>query len=484
MANSNGIAKNRRFEDEDSGFAMRHLQMLLIFCGLTVGFAMRVNLSVAVVAMTNATTVNPDFPEYPLSEKTKSWVLSSFFWGYVMTQVLAGALARRFGGKVTLLTGVSVCSIMNLLTPLCASIGGWSWLCGLRFIEGLCQGVFYPSCHTIIAHWLPPRERGSMTTYAYTGSQFGTILMLVTSGLLASSAGGWPSIFYASGGCGIVWVVVYYILGASTPKDSKSITAEEVQLIEMELAKERTANAELPSHRQATPWLSILTSAPFLALTAAHCVSAWGYWTLLTQIPSYMNNVLGKDIKSNALLSALPYLANFLLSFPFVWLAKCMEKSESLSLAFSRKFSNTIGQYIPMCLLIALGYVTKEQDTLAVVLLTFTVGINTACHLGFQVNHIDLSPNFAGTLMGISNTLASVMSLSAPLLVGVIVTDKHDAEQWRIVFFVAAGFYLVGNGLFILFGRADVQPWNDPPAKSDHKSIPQLESQKSDHCDK
>lgn len=46
----------------ESGFGVRHWQMLLIFCGLTVGFTMRVNLSVAVVAMTNATTINPDFP--------------------------------------------------------------------------------------------------------------------------------------------------------------------------------------------------------------------------------------------------------------------------------------------------------------------------------------------------------------------------------------------------------------------------------------
>jgi len=160
-----------------------------------------------------------------------------------------------------------------------------------------------------------------------------------------------------------------------------------------------------------------------LALIAVHAGSAWGHWTLLTQIPSYMNNILGKDIKSNALLSSLPYIANLVLSFVFIWVSKIIEKT-SLSLSFNRKFFNTIGQYIPMVLLIALGYVPKERDTLAVVLLTFTVGINAACHLGFQVNHIDLSPNYAGTLMGISNGLASIMSLNAPLLVGAIVTDK------------------------------------------------------------
>ena len=39
---------------------------------------------------------------------------------------------------------------------------------------------------------------------------------------------------------------------------------------------------------------------------------------------------------------------------------------------------------------------------MAVGLLTAAVGINAAQYLGFQVNHIDLAPNHAGTMMGMS----------------------------------------------------------------------------------
>lgn len=77
-----------------------------------------------------------------------------------------------------------------------------------------------------------------------------------------------------------------------------------------------------------------------------------------------------------------------------------------------------------MLSLIALGYVTKEHATLAVILLTLTVGISAATYLGFQVNHIDLSPNFAGVLMGITNCCANIMSIIAPLIVGFIVNDE------------------------------------------------------------
>lgn len=34
--------------------------------------------------------------------------------------------------------------------------------------------------------------------------------------------------------------------------------------------------------------------------------------------------------------------------------------------------------------------------------------------------------------------------------------------EWRIVFFIAAGFYFFGNLLFVILGKTDVQSWNSP----------------------
>ncbi|XP_017839662.1 putative inorganic phosphate cotransporter isoform X2 [Drosophila busckii] len=469
------MVKNRRLEEEEYGLGVRHCQTFLLFCALTVAYAQRVNLSVAVVAMTEAATVNPDFPEYKWSAKTQSLLLSSFFWGYIFTQVPSGQLARKFGGKITLLGGLTLCSVLNILTPLFAKWGGWQLVCALRVMEGLCQGVVFPSVHTLISAWVPPSERPLLGTCAYAGNQFGTIVMLATSGLLASSAAGWPSIFYISGGVGCVWSIVFFVWGASSPADHKHISVEERKMIEMTQATEVVS--EQPKEQLHTPWLSFFTSPAFLALIAAHSANNWGFWTLLTEIPSYMKNVLGKDIKSNALLSALPYFAMFCMSFMFSAIAVQLNKRQCISTVVSRKIFNSIGLWGPMLALIGLGYVSSDQSNLAVALLTVTVGFNSACYLGFQINHIDLSPNFAGILMGITNCVANIMSIIAPLLVGFIVNNEHDAQQWRVVFFIAAAVYLVGNGLFVLFGRANVQPWNDPPAKQRRNSTAQVESQ-------
>lgn len=102
----------------------------------------------------------------------------------------------------------------------------------------------------------------------------------------------------------------------------------------------------------------------------------------------------------------------------------------TVSVGFGRKLFNSIGLWVPMVALIALGYVTNENTTLAVFLLTLAVSVNATSHVGFLINHMDLTPNFAGTLIGLTNCAANVMSLLGPLFVGYIVTDAVSRSFW------------------------------------------------------
>lgn len=352
-------------------------------------------------------------------------MLSSFFWGYITTQIPGGQIAQKYGAKTILLVGVTLCSLLSLLTPVAAHLGGWKLLFALRVIQGMLQGCVHPATHAMLAKWAPVEERGTLGTICYSGSQFGTVVMLAVSGYIADSSAGWPGIFYISGSIGIVWAIFWYLFAASTPAEHKSISPEEQKMIENSLGQMDST----PKTIAPTPWVKIFTSLPFISLIIVHCTHMWGFWTLLTQIPNYMKNILGVDIKNSALLSSLPYSVMCILSFCFIYLSKLLAKKENISLAFSRKLFNSIGHWIPMISLVALGYVTKEHSTLAVVLLTLTVGISAATYLGFQVNHIDLSPNYAGTLMGITNGAANVMSAMAPLAVGIVVRDSVSYDS-------------------------------------------------------
>lgn len=77
-----------------------------------------------------------------------------------------------------------------------------------------------------------------------------------------------------------------------------------------------------------------------------HCAQNWGFWILMTEMPTYMNDVLGFDIKDNGLLSALPYLTMAVLSFFFGWLSDLIVGKNLISLVWARKLFNTIGNAI------------------------------------------------------------------------------------------------------------------------------------------
>lgn len=76
---------------------------------------------------------------YDWDEKTQGLILSSFYWGYVITHLPGGILAEKFGGKYSLGLGILSTAIFTLLTPavVVMSNGDWRWLVGLRVIEGL-----------------------------------------------------------------------------------------------------------------------------------------------------------------------------------------------------------------------------------------------------------------------------------------------------------------------------------------------------------
>ncbi len=69
------------------------------------------------------------------------WVLSSFFYGYIFTQIPGGYLAGRYGGRYIFGVGVLMTAILTLLTPLAAEIHIGA-LIALRVIEGFFEVGF------------------------------------------------------------------------------------------------------------------------------------------------------------------------------------------------------------------------------------------------------------------------------------------------------------------------------------------------------
>jgi len=471
--------------DRKECWGARHTLVLLGFLGFANVYAMRVNLSVTIVAMVNHTAIPhvnqtdvdicPEPTDRPTSvakdgefawdEYRQGIILGCFFWGYIMTQVPGGRLAELFGARKLLGYGILSTSIFTLLTPVAARYSD-TMLIISRVLMGLGEGVTFPAMHSMLAEWAPPLERSKMATFVFTGAQFGTVITLPVSGILCEYGfdGGWPTVFYVFGGLGVVWFCIWMPFVADSPATHPTISAAEKHYICSSL-RDSIKKKSAP-----VPWRQMCSSSAVWAVGIANVGHAWGFYTLLTELPSYMDNILHFDMKQNSFVSALPYLAMWLFSIFCSGIADWLISRQYLHVTTCRKVFNSIGQYGPALALIGVGYIGCSTGA-AVFLLTLAVGLSGASYSGFQVNFVEIAPPYAGTLFGLTNAIANVCGFAAPYAVGLLVQGHQTVGQWRLVFLIAAVIYFISNTVFIFFGSSQVQPWADSDYNGDDVPI-------------
>ncbi|XP_017490694.1 PREDICTED: putative inorganic phosphate cotransporter, partial [Rhagoletis zephyria] len=439
-------------------FGTRHIQTMLLFLNIAFVGMSSFNVSVALVAMTNAESTNANFQEFDWTTQQKSYIISSFYWGCVLTQLPGGYLSKRFGTKIVMFVCTFGSAIFSLLIPLLVPWGDWQVYCAIRTMQGLFQGALFPAIHEHIAKWSPPSERNTIGALTYSGMDCANVLAMLVSGLIASSPLGWPGISYISGGLCFGWCALWFILAANNPPESRFITKEECQYIETSLKREE----DFHKKRIPVPWLAILTSVPFFALIVARCAEIWGYSTMQTQIPSYLNGVFGMNIVSNAFFSTIPYIARWIMSYVYLIFGNMAVARGWLSLTAMRKIANTMALWLPAIFVSGIGFLDDANEALAIALLTLNVSLHAGATMGCVLSAIDLSPNHAGVVMGIVNPLANMITLISPLVAGAVVTDEHNRNQWQTIFIISAAIFFIGNLVFLIFGSAKVQPWDAP----------------------
>lgn len=73
---------------------------------------------------------------YNWDAETQGWILGSFFYGYIITQIPGGYIAGKFGGKLLMGFGILGTAVFTLLTPVAANLGA-GYLIAVRVLEGL-----------------------------------------------------------------------------------------------------------------------------------------------------------------------------------------------------------------------------------------------------------------------------------------------------------------------------------------------------------
>ncbi|VDL64911.1 unnamed protein product [Nippostrongylus brasiliensis] len=316
---------------------------LVCFFGCLVTYTLRTNMSFAIVCMavenkttevvegavskcgkeiTASSSSNSGVTgEFEWSKAVQGQILGAFFWGYLGSQVLGGYLATRFGGKRVILTTILGSSLITLASPVAARTHAYI-LAGLRVAIGFLQGATFPAMHTMWSVWGPPLELSVLTGVTYAGAQIGNVFVLPLSGFLCQYGfdGGWPSIFYTLGIIGVIWCVVWMIVVSDRPSTHPRIS---------EVEKEYITKAV-----EAAVW----------ACWFGHFAGDWGAYTMLVSLPSFLKDVLGLDLSSLGILSAIPYIAYFVVINVGGVLADFIRSRKILGTLNTRRAAMLIGE--------------------------------------------------------------------------------------------------------------------------------------------
>lgn len=260
------------------------VSMAFIVCNMD-----KVNISVAIIPMAQ---------EYGWNASTAGLIQSSFFFGYMLSQIPGGWLSSKIGGRWVFPAGVGLWSAATAGVPLLAST-----LPGLftsRAAVGLGEGVAPAAATDIVARTIDKSERARATSFIFGGLHIGSLIGLLAAPPLIEVCGtlyrccrvvmtapshvhacmsgavshqvhtvgivncccaqafGWQSVFYLFGGAGLLWVWAWEqqlpALAAQDPALVRSLTQPIV---------DPSAPTTEAAVEEAIPWRAILRQRPF-----------------------------------------------------------------------------------------------------------------------------------------------------------------------------------------------------------------------------
>ncbi|XP_053104934.1 solute carrier family 17 member 9 [Hemicordylus capensis] len=419
-----GIAKDGAVDSFWSRPESRIWTMMLLL-GTCLLYCSRVTMPICVVAMS---------AHFDWDKKQSGIVLSSFFWGYCLTQIVGGHLSDRIGGEKVLLLSASAWGLITAITPLLVYVGSAHLVLMTisRFFMGVLQGVHFPALASLFSQKVRESERAFTYSTVGTGSQFGTLVMGAAGSLLLDWYG-WESVFYFSGVLTLLWVycMCKYLL------NEKEIT----------IPLEDLAKGFSLSRQTKVPWKQLFRKAPVWAVITSQLSAASTFFTLLSWLPTFFKETFPNS--KGWVFNVVPWLVAIPMSLFSGFLSDQLINQGYKTITV-RKFMQVVGMGISSIFALCIGHTSSFCR--AVMFASGCIGLQTFNHSGISVNIQDLAPSCAGLLFGVANTGGALLGVVCVYLAGHLI---ESTGSWISVFNLVAAVNALGLCTFLIFGKAE-----------------------------
>jgi MFS family permease len=409
---------------------------ILLFLLSVVAYIDRISISVGAKSIQT---------EFQLSPVAMGYVLSAFFWSYLVCLVPAGILSDRFGPRRVVGWCIALWAVMTAAGGLASNL---ALMLLTRLGVGVGESVVFPAGGRVMREWTPATERGLASTIfiagSYAGPAFGAAFLAWTV-----SSFGWRGGFFVAGAVGLsfllIWLAIY-----QRPEDAKWLDQSEREKI----IGERNNKSEL-SQATAEPlgMPGLLRSKSMWSIALAHGCGIYSQYLYLTWLPTYLVNVRGLTILNAGFYTAMPYLAAAIVNVALGWFSDKTLTQVAASQGKRRELLAALKLVSAVILLIPF-----VESTFAIMLI-ITISLCTlsgtiSMHYALMNDLLRHQVN-AGKASSLVALGGNTFGLIAPIVTGYIIAGT-GSYNWA---FGVAGILLVLGAILLLTGaRKPIDP--------------------------
>ena len=369
--------------------------------------------------------------EFSLNPAMQGLLLSCFFWTYLLMQIPGGMLSDRFEPRVVIAGATVFWGAFQGLAGVCTS---FPLLILTRLRLGAAEGPIFPAGAKLNGMWMTPNERGRGATLFDSGAPLGAAFgaLIITWLITSLGSGGWLLSLPVSVRCLPDLGVVLHAQqpprtqGRERGRDSAHRGGADQEV------KEEPANLSgrsLDFFKYRSVWCLCLGWMSFTAI----------WYGLLTWLPTYLNKVHGFNIWKMGGATFIAFLSGFFGELTGGWIADKWRASGASPNRVMRTIFGTAAAVGTISIFIV-AYTRSNVGV--VVLLSCALFFLRWCGLFFSVPPNLATKNKVGFLTGIMNFSGTLMGISVPIIVGLIV--QYTGSYFpAMMFFVAAGFGLL-----------------------------------------
>ncbi|MFS4417278.1 MFS transporter [Maribacter sp. 2307ULW6-5] len=353
------------------------------------------------------------YPEKSADERKGIFAIIStvFIFSYAFGQAIFGKIFDKVGTRIGFALSIGFWSLATALHALAKGVVSLSIF---RALLGVSEAGNWPGAAKGNAEWFPTKERAFAQGLFNSGAAIGGIVAFPVLGMLSVYLD-WHWIFILVGALGLLWLIPWWIIVKSPPKDHPWITEEEREYIltgqknqDLDKGGEfddgyNPETGKMLRHKES--WGVILASAALDPI----------WWLFIFWIPIYLNEVYGMDVKSIGFYAWVPYVGAMF----GAWFGGLLAQNRikvGWSVNRTRKFVISLGCLIMLPTLIAMAN-PGGPETAVLLMAIILFGFQTAIG-NVQTLPSDLfGGKTVGTLSGFAGTAAKLGAFGLTALV-------------------------------------------------------------------